>query len=49
VDTFDDYFGECSESVIKEHYVVIFEVNSYVNTYIMHLTDIFKVCMELFV
>jgi AP-3 complex subunit mu len=26
VDTFDDYFSECTESIIKEHYVVVYEV-----------------------
>ena len=26
VDTFEDYFGECNESIIKEHYVIIYEV-----------------------
>lgn len=27
VDIFEDYFGECSETIIKEHYVIIFEVS----------------------
>lgn len=27
VDTFEDYFGECNESIIKEHYVIIYEVS----------------------
>jgi hypothetical protein len=26
VDTFEDYFSECSESVIKDNYVVVYEV-----------------------
>ena len=26
VDTFDDYFSECTESIIKENYVVVYEV-----------------------
>ncbi|CAL8127090.1 unnamed protein product [Orchesella dallaii] len=26
VDIFEDYFGECSETIIKEHYVIIFEL-----------------------
>lgn len=26
VDTFEDYFSECTESIIKEHYVVVYEV-----------------------
>jgi len=26
VDTFEDYFNECTESVIKEHYVVVYEL-----------------------
>ncbi|XP_053655012.2 AP-3 complex subunit mu-1 isoform X1 [Cherax quadricarinatus] len=26
VDTFEDYFGECTESIIKEHYVVVYEL-----------------------
>lgn len=26
VDTFDDYFGDCSETIIKEHYVVVYEL-----------------------
>ena len=26
IDTFNDYFGECSESVIKENYVVVYEL-----------------------
>lgn len=26
VDTFEDYFGDCTESIIKEHYVVVFEL-----------------------
>lgn len=26
VDTFEDYFGECTESIIKENYVVVYEV-----------------------
>ncbi|KAK9511455.1 hypothetical protein O3M35_000107 [Rhynocoris fuscipes] len=26
VDTFDDYFGECTESIIKENYVVVYEL-----------------------
>lgn len=28
VDTFDDYFSECTESIIKENYVVVYEVYS---------------------
>jgi AP-3 complex subunit mu len=27
VDTFEDYFSECTESIIKEHYVVVYEVS----------------------
>lgn len=30
VDIFEDYFGECNETIIKEHYVIIYEV--YANT-----------------
>jgi len=26
VDTFADYFGDCSESVIKDNYVVVYEI-----------------------
>ncbi|XP_054720314.1 AP-3 complex subunit mu-1-like [Uloborus diversus] len=26
VDTFDDYFGDCSETLIKEHYVMVYEL-----------------------
>lgn len=26
VDTFEDYFGECNETIIKENYVVIYEL-----------------------
>lgn len=26
VDTFQDYFAECSESIIKENYVVVYEL-----------------------
>ncbi|KAK6636967.1 AP-3 complex subunit mu-1 [Polyplax serrata] len=26
VDTFEDYFNDCSESIIKEHYVVVYEL-----------------------
>ncbi|XP_043210797.1 AP-3 complex subunit mu-2-like [Amphibalanus amphitrite] len=26
VDTFKDYFGDCTESLIKEHYVVVYEL-----------------------
>ncbi|KAF8783161.1 AP-3 complex subunit mu-1 like protein [Argiope bruennichi] len=26
VETFEDYFGDCSESLIKEHYVVVYEL-----------------------
>lgn len=26
VDTFQDYFGDCSESVIKDNYVVVYEL-----------------------
>lgn len=26
VDTFDDYFSECTESIIKENYVVVYEL-----------------------
>ncbi|XP_031789497.1 AP-3 complex subunit mu-1 isoform X6 [Nasonia vitripennis] len=26
VDTFEDYFGECSETIIKENYVVVYEL-----------------------
>lgn len=28
VDTFEDYFSECTESIIKENYVVVYEVRS---------------------
>ncbi len=31
VDIFEDYFGECSETIIKEHYVIIFEVSETYN------------------
>lgn len=27
VDTFEDYFSECTESIIKENYVVVYEVH----------------------
>lgn len=30
VDTFEDYFSECSENVVKDNYVVVYEVNYYV-------------------
>lgn len=36
VDNFEDYFGECNESTIKEHYVVIFEVGG-VNIYMSNV------------
>ena len=26
VDTFEDYFGECSEAIIKDNYVVVYEL-----------------------
>lgn len=26
VDTFEDYFGDCTESLIKEHYVMVYEL-----------------------
>ncbi len=26
IDTFEDYFGDCTESVIKENYVVVYEL-----------------------
>lgn len=26
VDTFEDYFSECTESIIKENYVVVYEL-----------------------
>ncbi len=26
IDTFIDYFGECSESIVKENYVVVYEL-----------------------
>ncbi len=26
VETFEDYFSECTESIIKENYVVVYEV-----------------------
>lgn len=32
VETFDDYFSECTESLIKENYVVVYEV-SFFNDY----------------
>lgn len=32
VDTFEDYFSECSENVVKDNYVVVYEVN-YIITY----------------
>lgn len=27
VDTFEDYFSECSENVVKDNYVVVYEVS----------------------
>ena len=27
VDTIEDYFSECSETVIKDNYVVVYEVS----------------------
>lgn len=29
-DTFEDYFGDCTESILKEHYVIVFEVKYFV-------------------
>lgn len=26
IDTFEDYFGDCSESIIKENYVLVYEL-----------------------
>jgi AP-3 complex subunit mu len=28
VDIFEDYFGECNETVLKENFVVVYEVNA---------------------
>ena len=36
VDTFEDYFSECTESIIKEHYVVVYEVNHIVTFVIFY-------------
>lgn len=41
VQTFADYFGECSDSTIKENIVIVFEVFSLKNKYI---TLIFYSC-----
>ena len=30
VDIFAEYFGECSEQRIKEHYVIVYEVHVHV-------------------
>lgn len=45
VDTFDDYFSECTESIIKEHYVVVYEVKS-VSTHIDFQYKLFKFCFS---
>lgn len=29
VDTFEDYFSDCSENVVKDNYVVVYEVSLY--------------------
>lgn len=29
VDTFEDYFSECSENVVKDNYVVVYEVSHF--------------------
>ena len=31
VDTIEDYFSECSETVIKDNYVVVYEVSFVLN------------------
>ena len=28
VDTFEDYFQGCGESILKEHYVIVYEVKT---------------------
>ena len=33
-DIFEDYFGDCSETTLKEHYVIVFEVCTYIYIYI---------------
>jgi len=30
VDTFEDYFSECSENVVKDNYVVVYEVSWFI-------------------
>lgn len=47
VDTFEDYFSECTESIIKEHYVVVYEVRiTNLNT-VISPSSVFTVLNEL--
>ena len=34
-DTFEDYFTECTETTLKEHYVILYEVSLCISTYIL--------------
>lgn len=36
VDIFEDYFGECNETIIKEHYVIIYEVYMQIHNTLRH-------------
>lgn len=50
VDTFEDYFSECTESIIKENYVVVYEVLIY--TYVTvryHIYSLVSLMRQYFV
>lgn len=40
VDTFEDYFSECSENVVKDNYVVVYEVSYFYNAIEFSLIDL---------
>lgn len=44
VDTFDDYFSECTESIIKENYVVVYEVSSPIVKHFYTLKEMHQKC-----
>jgi hypothetical protein len=33
MDVFEDYFGECSETAIKENFVIVYEVKKLLTRY----------------
>ena len=34
MDVFAEYFGECSETKIKDHYVTVYEVRMYIHVHV---------------